>query len=125
MKIKTIGVVLLSKDNYYEKNGKLPTRPKWDKEFITNLVKGRKVYASENTIKNLPKSILDICELTDSKDYDINFWIASFKSKPDMFIVIRSKEDLNGWKKFHENYFDSYNQIMDINNIEIYFLKHI
>lgn len=124
MQINTIGVVLLSKDNYYIKDWRLPSRPKGDKSFITELARGKKVLMSENTLKDMPKSILDICTVTeDPLDYDINFWIASFKYKPDMFIVIRSLDDLNGWSKFREGYFDAYNQIMNINNIEMYMLK--
>lgn len=124
MQINTIGVVLLSKDNYYIKDWKLPSRPKGDKAFITELARGKKVLMSENTLKDMPKSILDICTVTkDPLDYDINFWIASFKYKPDMFIVIRSIDNLNWGSKFRDGYFEDYNQIMNINNIEMYMLK--
>jgi len=52
----------------------LPSRPKGDKSFITELARGKKVLMSENTLKDMPKSILDICTVTeDPLDYDINF----------------------------------------------------
>lgn len=122
--IQTISVVLLSQDNFYLwPNWELPERPKWDKAFITNLVRGKRVLMSEATYKDMPKSILNICTPVFEWEYDINFGIASFKTLSDMFIVIRSKTSLWAWKAFKKDYFDSYNQIMNISGIEIYFKK--
>lgn len=120
----TISTVLLSQDNYYLwPNWELPKRFKGDKEFITALSKWKRVLMSPNTYKDMPKSILNNCTPVFEWEYDINFGIASFKELSDVFIVIRSKECLWGWKAFKKDYFDSYNKVMDINWVEMYLLK--
>lgn len=100
----TQGIVLLSQDGFYlGELGQLPTRPAWDKEFITMLIKGKRVLCSQNTLKDLPKSLLSVAYFTvDPKmDYDINFGIDTFKTgKPDQLIVVRSKQDLVAGKEF-------------------------
>lgn len=126
--IDTISVVLVSKDGYYiGKEWQLPKRFEWDKEFITNLAKNRVVLASENTIRSLPESILKSAKAFTTSifaDYDINFWIGTFETLADMFIIIESEEKLNGWKEFHFNVIDEfYEPIMDMNGIKIFFRK--
>jgi hypothetical protein len=101
----TQGVILLSKDGYYlSEDGRLPGRPSWDKEFITGLVKGKIVLCSANTLKDLPKSIIDAAAhitLNGWSNYDINFGISTFNTNmPDQLIVVRSKEYLLTGKKF-------------------------
>lgn len=128
MEIKNISTVLVSKDWYYIwKNWELPKRYKWDKQFITNLVKNRTVLMSEATLKDLPLSILKECGnvvLDPKHDHDVNFWIWTFKHNSDMFIIIRSEDNLNWWKEFYWNNIEKdYDLIMDINNIMIYLKK--
>ena len=116
----TIGTVLLSKDNFYiGTKGELPARPDWDKDFITNLIKGRKVLCSKNTLVDLPKSILDSAYFTTNPtlEHDINFGISSFKYKPDILIVVRSNENLNAGKLFRLN---DYTLIHCSTNMEVY-----
>ena len=130
MNIKTISTVILSADWYYIwEKWQLPKRPKWDKEFITNLVKNRVVLMSKNTLADVPDSIAKNCEsivIHDTNLYDINFWIWTFKKQSDMFIIIYSNENLWWGKEFKFNEInENYNLIMDINNICIYFNKKV
>jgi len=96
----TVGVVLLSKNNVYVSNeGQLPKRPRWDKTFITDLIRGQRVLCSAATLKTLPQSILGAGYFTTdaTNDYDINFGIDTFKSAPvDMLFVVRSGSELEG-----------------------------
>ncbi len=128
LKIETISVVLISKDWYYIwKNWELPKRYKWDKEFITNLVKDKVVLMSEQTFKDLPESIKKATKSITTnieEKYEINFWIWTFSKNSDMFIIIKSEEDLNWWKEFLINRItDYYDLIMNINNIMIFFKR--
>ena len=128
MNIKTISTVLISKDWYYLwKNWELPKRYKWDKEFITNLIKDKIVLCSEVTLEDLPKSITRKAKYftTDiESQYDINFWIWTFKINSDMFIVIKSDTNLNWWKQFRmDAIIENYDLIMNINNIMLFFKK--
>lgn len=99
----TTGVMLLSRNNVYLSNeGQLPKRPRWDKTFITDLIKGQRVLCSPETLKTLPASILGAGYFTTdpTNDYDINFGVATFSSAPvDMLFVVRSSSELEG-KKF-------------------------
>ncbi|MDD3302238.1 MAG: dihydrofolate reductase [Candidatus Gracilibacteria bacterium] len=128
LKIETISVVLISKDGYYiGKNGELPKRYKGDKEFITNLVKDKVVLMSEQTFKDLPESIKKATKSITTnieEKYEINFGIGTFSKNSDMFIIIKSEEDLNGGKEFLINRItDYYDLIMNINNIMIFFKR--
>lgn len=117
----TQGIVLLSQDGFYlGELGQLPTRPVWDKEFITMLIKGKRVLCSQNTLKDLPKSLLSVAYFTvDPKmDYDINFGIDTFKTgKPDQLIVVRSKQDLVAGKEFN---LDGWTAVYKSKDLEIY-----
>lgn len=129
LNIKTISVVLISNDWYYIwKNWELPKRFSWDKEFITNLVKDRIVLMSEKTLEDLPESIKKVTKKITTNiedDYEINFWIWTFKRFSDLFIIIQSNENLNWWKEFYMNQIEeNYNLIMNMNNIKL-FLKKI
>lgn len=97
-----IGCVLLSKDGYYvDKDGKLPTRPEGDKEFLIELCRNNNVICSKNTYSTLPKSLKAVCRDRDLfkagaiQFYDINLGISTFSSrKPPCIIVIESADNL-------------------------------
>lgn len=130
MNIKTISTVLLSADHFYVSDKwKLPSRYKWDKEFITNLCFNKKVLMSPSTLRTIPDSILKVCSdvILDPNDkWDINFWIDTFKYDSDMFIIIFSDKKLWNWKKFNfDSISENYDLIMDMNNICIYFNKKV
>lgn len=120
----TVGSVLLSKDGFYVgSKGELPKRPNWDKTFIIELIRGKKVLCSKNTLVDLPKSILDSAYFTTNPnaEYDINFGISSFRYKPDLLIVVRSTELLNTGKKFR---LQGYNAIYKSTEMEVYTNEH-
>lgn len=99
-----IGILLLNKnDMYLTKDGRLPTAPKWDKTFLKDLIKGKRVLCSFNTLKDLPKSILDCAYFTTNEnlDYDVNFGISTFKNKVDLLFIVRSEDTFNDGKKFN------------------------
>ena len=83
---------------------------------------------SENTFKDLPESIKKVTKKITTNindDFEINFWIWTFKKFSDLFIIIQSNENLNWWKEFYMNSIDeNYNLIMNMNNIML-FLKKI
>jgi hypothetical protein len=105
LKDKKVGVVLISKDGFYlGEKGQLPSRPSFDKEFITYLATDKKILCSENTITTIPPSIKKVCTglTTDiNSDWEVNFGINTFKEKCDYFIIIISSENLGGGKKFN------------------------
>lgn len=117
----TQGIVLLSADGYYlGANGELPARPSWDKEFLTMLIKNQRVLCSPNTLKTLPKSMLNVAYFTinPSMDYDINFGIETFRSaKPQQLIVVRGKESLGSGKLFK---LDGWTLVYKSKDLEIY-----
>ena len=96
----TLGIMLLSKnDVYVSEAGALPKRPRWDKTFITDLIRGQRVLCSAKTLKCLPQSILGAGYFTTdpTNDYDINFGVDTFRAAPvDMLFVVRSGQEMNG-----------------------------
>ena len=115
----TIGILLLNKNDVYLTNNlDLPKRPKWDKEFLLNIIKGKKVLCSKNTLVNLPNSILNAAYFTTdiNSDYDINFGIDTFKATPDLLFIVRSSGDEQG-KVFRLN---EYKKILDKGGFEIW-----
>lgn len=101
----TQGILLLSKDGFYANVvGKLPERPIGDKDFITELIRGKTVLCSYNTLKELPNSMFAIASFTTNinANYDINFGIETFRTaRPDQLIVIRSKETMIIGKQYN------------------------
>lgn len=103
-----LGIMLLSSNNVYiSAEGNLPKRPRWDKTFITDLVKGQRVLCSAQTLKTLPASILGAGYFTTDpdNDYDINFGVSTFATSPvDMLFVVRSSGDMEGKQFRLEDY---------------------
>jgi hypothetical protein len=99
-----IGIILLSKNDYYmDEKGCLPSRPTFDKKFITDFIEGKKVLCSIKTMRSLPESMLSKAYFTTdiNSDYDINFGIDTFsKARPDILIVIRSQVNIVSGYKF-------------------------
>lgn len=95
-------------------DGQLPARPRWDKQFLIDLIKGKRVLCSRTTLASLPASMTDTAYFTTdiNAEYDINFGIDTFsKARPDLLMVVRSHKDLNGgyvfrlnnWELIHAN----------------------
>lgn len=126
-----IGVVLLDRMDRYVVNGTIPTRPDFDKSFLLELVKGRTCLASENTIKDLPNSIinssLEIIENGYLK-WEVNLGIKTFKNfPPDIFFVSRTPIDIPiEPTSDRDKYFDinwlitNYKAIISHHNLEIW-----
>lgn len=103
-----IGICLLSKDGYYLRDdGTLPVRPSWDKKFLVDLTAGMSTICSQNTFNTLPKSLRDTepyiyIPYEDSRFdlpyQDINLGIATFKEKPELMFIVRSKYEAGGGK---------------------------
>ena len=89
-----IGSLLLTADDVYVKDGRLPIRPDHDKEWLKYLCKRGKVIASPNTIKDLP----DWIEY--GKPWDLNLGIKTlYTDPPDILLISRSIDKMDG-KKF-------------------------
>ena len=129
----TFGIVLLDKLNRYIVDGKLPERPDFDKQFLISLVKNRVCLASENTIKDLPKSITtSILEITENGylNWTVNLGIQTFKEfPPDVFFISRAPSDIEVPTTDKDKYFDIdwLNNLYDIviahHNLEIWIRK--
>ena len=130
----TIGLVLLDQINRYMVNGEIPKRPDFDKEFLLNVIKNKVCLASENTIKDLPKSIANSClEITENGylNWEVNLGIKTFKEfPPDVFFISRSPSDTDiPYMPETDKYFDIYwlNNLYDIvishHNLEIWIRK--
>ena len=129
----TFGIVLLDKLNRYIINGELPERPDFDKQFLLSLVKNRVCLASENTIKDLPKSITtSTLEITENGylNWTVNLGIQTFKEfPPDVFFISRTPSDIKVPNTDKDKYFDIdwLNNLYDIviahHNLEIWIRK--
>ena len=130
----TIGLVLLDQINRYMVNGEIPKRPDFDKEFLLNMVKNKVCLASENTIKDLPKSITNSClEITENGylNWEVNLGIKTFKEfPPDIFFISRSPiDEVTPTKSIQDKYFDTdwletiYNRVLSHHNLEIWIRK--
>jgi hypothetical protein len=117
----TQGIVLLSKDSFYLTNsGELPLRPTWDKQFITELIRGKVVLCSFATLRSLPSSMFAVASFTTDVNakYDINFGIDTFKTaRPDQLLVVRSLKDMGDGKKFNLR---NWHNIYKSKELEIY-----
>lgn len=130
----TIGLVLLDQINRYMVNGEIPKRPDFDKEFLLNMVKNKLCLASENTIKDLPKSITNSClEITENGylNWEVNLGIKTFKEfPPDIFFISRSPMyEVNPSLYEQDKFFDMswvetiYNRVISHHNLEIWIRK--
>lgn len=130
----TIGLVLLDHINRYMVNGEIPKRPDFDKTFLLNMVKNKVCLASENTIKDLPKSITNSClEITENGylNWEVNLGIKTFKEfPPDIFFISRStlyevNHSLYEQDKFFDMYWleTKYNRVISHHNLEIWIRK--
>lgn len=130
----TIGLVLLDQINRYMVNGEIPKRPDFDKEFLLNMVKNKLCLASENTIKDLPKSITNSClDITENGylNWEVNLGIKTFKEfPPDIFFISRSPgHEVNPSLYEQDKFFDMYwvetiyNIVISHHNLEIWIRK--
>lgn len=108
-----VGICLLSKDGYYlREDGTLPVRPSWDKKFLLDLVRGFQSTCSEKTFDNLPLSVKEatILNVDVPRDSDINLGIDTFRAKPELMFIVRSKYEANGGKLLR---LTEYNKLID------------
>ena len=122
----TLGILLLSSNGFYvDEEGNLPQRTPWDKQFLLDLCRNRKVIASNNTIGQLPKSLLNVCKSVDNSarpfGYDINLGIETYNMyDTDILLITRSAEPLHKGKIFK---LDNYDLILRQGDLEIWILK--
>lgn len=129
----TIGVVLLDRLNRYLINGKIPERPDFDKEFLLSLVANKVCLASENTRKDLPKSLINSClEITENGhlNWTVNLGIKTFKEfPPDIFFISRTPYEPIMLRTKNDKYFDiewlksNYDIVISHHNLEIWIKK--
>ena len=116
----TIGLVLLTHDDSYLVDGRLPTRPSWDKDLLLGICENRKIVCSEATYKELPTPIIsrgDVKIGNQPFGADINLGIDTFDRLPDLLLISRST-DMLGTKKFR--YRDEYKQILNLGGFELW-----
>ena len=116
----TVGTILLSSDgNYLTREGNLPQRPAWDKEWLKTMV-------SLNTISHagydtLPPSIRDISTVTNG-DPTMAITIPELGHLPDLLYVVRSSQPAPGGRKFR---LDEYESVLKEQRFEVYRRKLI
>lgn len=117
-----VGVVLLDKNDYYvDHKGDIPTRPWWDKEFITRLAEGRNIVCSPNTLKMIPKSIRDVAASVGTPDdmpagpWQLNFGISTFANdKMWLLFVVRSPDPVSGITSGKKLRLDNFEKVLEI-----------
>ena len=110
----TIGILLLTYDNYYVKeDNSLPQAPSWDKQFLLNICENQKVVCSEETYRTLPKSIKNISRSIAIGNQpfgaDVNLGIDTFDRPVSLLLIVRSQEHIIKGKQFSLN---KYKQIL-------------
>ena len=107
------GILLLSKNGcYVDMEGRLPSRPKFDKDFLLAMVKGKRCLASVATFQALPLSIVNAsASITSNPEakWDINLGIATYGSDaglPDVMFIVKSDEELENGIKFRFDKFE-------------------
>ena len=112
------GVMLLSADNYYaDEEGKVDWGPEADKLWLRRYITDEVVLIGHNTwstIEHLDKLLkLATWTFTDAKNATINFggFNTWKKFPPDLFIVHRTYENLNGGFKLPRDFFDDYREV--------------
>ena len=80
-------------NKYVYEDGSLPIRPEWDKEFLKDTIRDRKVLCSQNVLDTIPRSMREIAEFTTNPEdtYDVNLGVSTFAEQPDMFLITRAK----------------------------------
>ena len=133
MKVK-LGIVLLDQLDRYIVNGRLPSRPDFDKDLLLALCKNKNCLTSENTFKDLPKSLIELVKSITTmanSGYEVNLGIKTFKEyPPDIFFISRTpRYEPVQFKSVNDKYFDinwlttNYNIVINHHNLEIWFKK--
>jgi len=121
-----VGVLILDRrDRYVYDDGSLPVRPTFDKPFLLGLLAGEKrVMASPNTIESLPKSVLNLVEVTEPQfvhSTRVNLGIKTmYTHTPDLLFITRSnslRSLLKSGKKFDLSY---WRPILKLKEFEIW-----
>lgn len=120
-----VGTLLLSRDGYYVgKDGELPSRSSWDKQFVTDLVKGKTVICSASTLATIPDSMMNILKSIHVHapfKADVNMGIDTFVDyAPDMLLVFHSTDCLRGGKRFDLTRLMLYNEYPINDTLTIY-----
>ncbi len=133
MKVK-FGIVLLDQLDRYIVNGRLPSRPDFDKELLKSICTGRDCIASDNTFKDLPKSLIELVKSITTianSEYEVNLGIKTFKEfPPDIFFISRTpRYEPVLFRTINDKYFDinwlttNYNIVINHHNLEIWIKK--
>ena len=110
-----IATLLLTKDNVYvSEDGKLPVRPKFDKDLLTGLAKG--LVVSKAGYDMLPSSIKSEV-FCDQRESTFPVTIKEIDGLTDLLIVSRSDEYIVEGKEFR---LDNFTLLVKQPSIEIY-----
>ena len=113
----TSTIILDPHNKYVGENGQLPSRPGWDKAFLTNLVSKNSI--SETGYESLPVSMQAIAMLTHGEP-DLPITIPEIDGLTDMLIVVRSYMALGKAKTFR---LDRFEKIASSGQLEIWFRR--
>jgi len=113
-----VGTILLTKSNkYIDTEGKLPKRPKFDKELLAGLLNSNPV--SEEGYKLLPPSLQALCYTSIAPQMRVPITIIEL-AKAELLIVSRSPEDFEGGKEFR---LDNFKCLVKDRKVELWILN--
>ena len=114
-----IGIFLLTENDYYiNGKGELPRRPIYDKQLLTELLRGEVVCCGKNTWDSLPQSMKQLVKRRKCTEASINLGIATFyEQPPKLLIVVRAINEFDEGKKLH---LDNYKRLLREGNLELY-----
>lgn len=116
-----VSTILLTRDNYYVgENGKLPARPKHDKELLTSIVKDQ--YVTDAGFDMLPPSIRELTRsaVANFKEPTTGITIQEINDLTELLIVSRSPKPLYSGKKFR---LDNFRLLVEDIQIELWVRK--
>ena len=113
----TATIILDHHDMYVGEDNQLPSRPGWDKEFLTELVANNII--SVPGYEMLPKSMQIDATLTHGEP-TLPITIREIAGLTDMLIVVRSYMALGKGKRFR---LDNFERVAKSGQLEIYFRR--
>ena len=113
----TATIILDPHDMYVGEDNQLPSRPEWDKEFLSNMVS--KNLISQEGFYLLPLGMQVLSTITHGEP-ELPITIREIAGLTDMLIVVRSYMALGQGKRFR---LDNFKRVAKSGQIEIYFRR--
>ena len=111
-----VSTIILTKDNFYvNSEGKLPARPDFDKELLSNIVTGQRV--SDKAYEMLPRSMKKVVKFSMGMEPTVGITIKEIDGLTDLLIVVHSNEIITRGKQFR---MDNFKLLVKDRKVSIY-----